>query len=68
MRSASICLLVLKVVIACAQLPPMTVEWSAIRPSEPGPCLIARDFISGGHIWLVNDPAFGEIDEHLYSF
>lgn len=68
MRTACFGLLLLMAADASAQLPPMTVEWSAIRPSEPGPCLIARDAISGEYMWLVNDPVFGENDEHLYPF
>lgn len=53
-----------------AQMPPITLEWSAIRPYEgsTGATQIARDAISGEYIWAVNDPDFAENDEHGYPF
>lgn len=69
MRTRFTLFLLMSAVVAVAQLPPISVEWSAVRQYVPGPSAhVTRDVVTGEYLWAEYNDFQGAGDEVAYPF
>lgn len=69
MRARFTLILLIATLGAAAQLPPITVEWSAMRPYVLGPTAhVTRDPLTGAYLWAEYNDFQGAGDEVAYPF